>query len=616
MNLKMIFIIALLICLFFNISMVTANDFNSSDSLQNDNSFEVENNLTQSNLTSEVDNPIVKSTPSITISSNNLKSKDILEVFLKNSSGSPISFKNIKININSKTYSIKTNSKGIANFKINLPAKSYKLSIISEDDDKYNNITKTFNIKVYKIKTKITQSSNFVVRGNYLHFQLTDNLGNSVPGKKIKLKFNKKTYTKKTNKYGKVKIKINLPKSKYSIKTYFKADNQFKSSSKKLKFYVINQMSLKIGNSKLITEGFLRVYLKDSSHSINKKTIKLIIGNKKFTKKTNSEGIVVFKPEVKAKHYTVKVKLGKYYSCKNIKCYDGKVKDPLKESVVFKNGVPDIDVMPKNYIMANENAKYTLTKSQYKDVLKRDSYCLFLNNKLTKYTFFKTKSHPHINHVIKREKWNVIERAINTKLVRANKHGYWPGKITVSLKGKSYTYPEVRDAQNTGYTCGPTSGSVCSQVLKNYVCEKYLAKLAGTTKRDGTKCSGIKKALEKNNFNCTYYYKASFNMALKELKKGGTALVFHAYKHYVTIIDISDNGKKVLVSNSYGSYDKIPTKWLKVSYMKKKFSPFEESLTAKLNYKLSDSTKNSVNNYYHSFGSWLKHNTHQGIGRI
>ena len=314
---------------------------------------------------------------------------------------------------------------------------------------------------------------------------------------------------------------------------------------------------------------------------------------------------------------------GKYYSCKNIKCHEGKVKDPLKEGITFKNGVPDIDVMPGSYIMANENAKYTLTKSQYKDVLKRDSYCLFLNNKLTKYTFFKTKSHPHINHIVKREKWNVIERAINTKLVKANKHGYWPGKITVSLKGKSYTYPEVRDVQNTGYTCGPTSGSVCSQVLKNYVCEKYLAKLAGTTRAEGTKCSGIKKALEKNNFICTYYYKASFNYALNELKKGGTALVFHANKHYVSIIDISDNGKKVLVSNSYGSYDNIPTKWLKVSYMKKKFSHWEESSITgiktgftKLDYKLSDSTKNSIDAYYASFGSWHKHNTRQSIGKI
>ena len=132
--------------------------------------------------------------------------------------------------------------------------------------------------------------------------------------------------------------------------------------------------------------------------------------------------------------------------------------------------------MPGSYVWGDDNAKYTLKKSQYKDVLKRDSRCLFLNGKLTKYTFFKTKSHPKLNHIIKREKWNVIERAINTKLVKKNKYGYWPGSITVSLKGKSYTYPYVRDSQNSGYTCGPTSCSMCSQVLKNYVCEKYLCK--------------------------------------------------------------------------------------------------------------------------------------------
>ena len=87
---------------------------------------------------------------------------------------------------------------------------------------------------------------------------------------------------------------------------------------------------------------------------------------------------------------------------------------------------------------------------------------------MSNYVFFKTKEAPNLQHVIVREKWNVIERAINTKVVKANKAGYWPTQISVSLKGKSYTYPQVRDVQDTGYTCGPTSSSMCSQFLKNY----------------------------------------------------------------------------------------------------------------------------------------------------
>jgi hypothetical protein len=626
MHLRKELVIILFLLLLASIAAVSASDANDTDVSQmadNDTTAigEVvhEKNIAQNDSAgnssqSNETKPVEKTTPTITIGSNDVKSKDTLEIYLKNSSGSPIGSKELKVSIDDKVKYIKTNSEGIATLAIDLSAGKYKLTISFEGDDSYNPISENFDIVVSKLKTKITESANFVVKGKYLYFYVVDSNGNPVSGKKVTIKFNGKTYTKKTNSRGRVAIKIKKPYKRYSIKVKFKGDGQYKASSKKLKFYVTKSMSIKIGNSKMLSNGYIRVYLKVNGKAVSKK-VKLFIGGKKLTKKANSEGIAIFKPKVNGTYFTVKAKVGKYYSSKNLKCYDGNVKDPLTENVSYK-GKPDIDVMPGNYVMGDNNARYTLTKSQYREVLKRDSYCLFFNDKLTKYTFFKTKGHPKLNHIIKREKWNVIERAINSKLVKKNKYGYWPGKISVSLKGKSYTYPEVRDSQNTGYTCGPTSGSVCSQVLKNYVCEKYLSKLAGTKKRTGTTCLGIKKALEKNNFNCTYYYKASFKDALNELKKGGSALVFHANRHYVAIIDISSNGKKVLVSNSYGSYDNIPTKWVKVSYMKKKFSHWEESLIVKLNYKLSDRTKNTVNCYYNSFGTnWHKHNTRQSIGR-
>lgn len=272
--------------------------------------------------------------------------------------------------------------------------------------------------------------------------------------------------------------------------------------------------------------------------------------------------------------------------------------------------------MPGSYVMGDESATYTLKRSKYREVIQRDSYCLFLNNRLSRYVFFKTKSHPKLNHVMKREKWNVIEREINKKIVKKNKHGYWPGQVTVSLKGKSYKYSEVRDVQNTGYTCGPTSASVCSQVLRNYVCERYLAKLSQTD-RKGTQPQKLADALKKNNFTCTYFYGDSFSIGLSELKKGGCALVFHAQNHYVSILDISPNGKKVLVSNSYGSYDNIPTKWVSVSYMKKKFGDYDTSLVVRLNYTLSESKKSSVNCFYNSMGTkWNRHGPNSQIGRV
>ncbi|WP_405295539.1 hypothetical protein [Methanobrevibacter sp.] len=615
------FAIFLLFLLFLSISVVSAHDDNATDSIQ------VYDEVLGAEITDDADitgthsndilknesGEIVKTTPTININSDKVDCKDTIEICLINSTGDNLTFKTLDVTLNKEHYSITTNSYGIGKLKINLAANTYKLTISFDGDEYYNSVSKTFDIKVSKLKTKITEAANFVVRGNNLYFYLVDSNGNAVSGKKVAIKFKGKKYVKKTDSNGRVGLKIKNPNSRYSIQLKYGGDNQYMPSSKKLKFHVTNSKSIKIGNSKLLTNGYLRVYLKVAGRAVSKK-VTLFIGNKKLSKKTNSEGIVVFKPEVNAGHYTVKAQVGKYYSAKNIKCYEGDIKDPLNENITY-NGKPDIDVMPGNYVMGDENAKYVLKKSQYKEVLKRDSYCLFLNNKLTKYTFFKTKNHPNLNHIVKREKWNVIERAINAKIVKKNKNGYWPGTIAVSLKGKSYTYPEVRDVQNTGYTCGPASASVCSQVLKNFVCEKHISKLAGSKRGEGTSCPAMINALAKNNFVCTYFYKSTFNKALVELKKGGAALIFHANNHYVSIIDISGNGKMVLVSNSYGTYDNIPTKWVKVSFMKKKFSKqWDESLIVRLNYKLSDFTKNSINAYYNSFGSnWHKHNTHQSI---
>ena len=621
MQLRTKFLFVFMFLLFLNIAAVCANDGNSSDisQLNAENTTEIEKTVEQfppiadNNTDTSNDTDVEKTTPQISISSKNVKSKDTLEIFLKNSTGNPLSGKKLKVTFNNKPYSLKTNSKGIAKLNINLPAKTYKLTISFDGDDELNPISKSFSIKVSKLKTRITESANFVVKGNYLYFHMVDSRGDAVKGKKIKIRFNGKTYTKKTNSKGKVKLKV---KSSGTVKVRYAGDKQYKSSSKKVKVNIVSSRSINIGNSKLLTKGYLRIYLKVNGKALSKK-VTVTIGGKKLSKKANSEGIAIIKPKVKAGAYVVKAKVGKYYSAKNVKCYEGNVKDPLKENVPYKNGKPDVDVMPANYVMGDDNAKYTLKKSQYREVLKRDSYCIFLNSKLTKYTFFKTKSHSKLNHIIKREKWNVIERAINEKLVKKNKGGYWPGKITVSLKGKSYKYPYVRDVQTNARNCGPTSCSMCTQVLRNYVCESLMAKLA-KTQSWGTSCPNMIKALKKNNMKATYFYKSTFSKALKEVKNGGAALVFHAKNHYVSILDVSKNGKKVLVSNSYGSYDNIPTKWIKVSYMKKKFSPkWDESLLIKLNYKLSSSTIKSIGCYYKSMGkNWVAQNTHYGIGRI
>ena len=269
--------------------------------------------------------------------------------------------------------------------------------------------------------------------------------------------------------------------------------------------------------------------------------------------------------------------------------------------------------MPSTYVMADNNAKYTLLKSQYQETIKRDSYCLYLYGKMSKYVVFKSKDAPNTKHIIKREKWNVIERSLNTKLVKKNQYEYWPDSITVSLKGKSYTYSEVRDTQNTGYTCGPTSASVCSQALRKYSSEKFFQIESNCV--GGVNIPELKSAIDRNGFRSSYYY--SLSNGLKELKKGGVALIAFLPNHYVSIIDISPDGNKILVSNSYGAYDvggdsRIPTDWVSVSKFNAKFQGV--GLIVKLNYKLSNSKKTDLNHFYSSMGAnWIRQNVNERI---
>ena len=84
-------------------------------------------------------------------------------------------------------------------------------------------------------------------------------------------------------------------------------------------------------------------------------------------------------------------------------------------------------------------------------------------------------------------------------------------------------------------------------------------------------------------------------------------------------MDISPNGKKVLVSNSYGSYNvgskEVPTNWVSISYLKSKFAGI--GLVVKLDYKLSSSQKNQVKNYYKSMGTkWTARNVNERIPNV
>jgi hypothetical protein len=135
---------------------------------------------------------------------------------------------------------------------------------------------------------------------------------------------------------------------------------------------------------------------------------------------------------------------------------------------------------------------------------------------------------------------------------------------------------------------------------------------------DGINIPDLKNVLEDNGFKASYYY--SVDNGVSQLAKGGVALVAFLPNHYVSVIDVSKDGKKILVSNSYGDYNvggdsRIPTGWVSLSKFKAKFAGV--GLVVKLNYKLSKNVKTQIKNYYQSMGpNWARQNTNERIPNV
>ena len=549
----------------------------------------------------------------VTLKTNHLKTKDKLTIFLKDQHGFRVKNKVFSVTINMQKYNLKTNSKGYAKLNINHPARTYKARIIFVGDEKYESLNTACSLSVSKIKTSIGSYKNVIINNYRIYSQLKDT-HSFLANKKVQYILNGKTFERTTKTKGETNLKIKLKIIRYNIIIKFAGDEYYRASSKNFKFYVINKDSLSIGNDKLITNGYLRIYLKDLPAQLcSNQEIQINVDNNKFNIETDDEGIVVMKPQAKAGTHKVTAKFGTYSISKNLRCYNGDTKDPLYESIPLSNGKPDIDIMQWYFVMANDDATYTLSESQYKETLRYDSCCLYMYKKLPKYTLFKSESNPSYYHIIKREKWNVIERELNTRLVKNFEYDYWPDSITACLKGKSYTYPVVRNIQHTEYTCGPTSASLCSQALKKFNSEKYY-QVKGNA-YNGINIPDLKNILDDNEFDTSYFY--DMDSAVEELKKGGCALIAYLPNHYVSVIDVSNDGDKILVSNSYGTYNvggdsRIPTDWVYLSTFKSKFAGV--GLVVRLDYNLKSSEKNVVKNYYSSMGpSWTAHNTNERI---
>ena len=219
--------------------------------------------------------------------------------------GNPIANKKVKIKIKNKSYTVKTNGKGVAKLNVKLSVGSYKVIIINPDTGKA--VTKTL-----KIVKRLSGNKNIAkyYNSNFKYkFKVIGNNGKAVgKGVKIKVKIGKKTYRLKTDKKGVITIKLTkkfTPK-KYTVKATYKGYSIKNTIKVKQVISSKKVVTVKKSAKKLV----LKAKLKQGKKVLKKKTVTFKFKGKKYKAKTNKKGIA--KVTVK-KNVIKKLKAGKNY---------------------------------------------------------------------------------------------------------------------------------------------------------------------------------------------------------------------------------------------------------------------------------------------------------------
>lgn len=136
-------------------------------------------------------------------------------------------------------------------------------------------------------------------------------------------------------------------------------------------------------------------------------------------------------------------------------------------------------------------------------------------------------------------------------------NGRLPNYVTLNSKANN---PLVMDYQDTSYNCGPTSFSMCTQMLFDNIAEEKCAKVLGTTK-SGTDPSNLVANAKKLGYKVTAI-KRDYSAVKASLDKG-FPVICHIETKPATCLGYKNNyGHYIMI---YGAYSKLLTKYYSIA---------------------------------------------------
>ena len=261
-------------------------------------------------------------------------------VTLSDNNSSPIANKSVAFTFNKVVSNATTDENGVAKLKINSNPGEYtvKYSFGGEGYMDCENSTKIQVIASSVSKIKAPSYTAYIGVTNTYTVTLTAG-DTPLANRPVTFKLNGKTYSKKTNSKGQASININLAKGSYTLSYSYKGEQNINPVSGTSKITVKKGMPTKMvrADSEIYRNkktSYFKIKLTDSRGTpLKSKKVILTLKGKKYTKKTNANGIASLK---------IKLKIGKY----NIKASFSKTNVYNKASKTFKITVKP--VVPTN----------------------------------------------------------------------------------------------------------------------------------------------------------------------------------------------------------------------------------------------------------------------------